>query len=134
MDVFSVPWFSLVGLSLLTLLCSLLFSGQCFAYAASCSTNAFVGFRFRHVAGVTFRRRNMMFGHRDPNVRRALLIAECAAHRSWAQPLPARAFIHETFRNKKRVHIEWCARIVGFALRVGSRASPQLFNRLGRGA
>src|SRR5258707_10663184 len=58
--------FPLVGLSLLALLCSLLLSGQSFAYATLRPTYAFVGFRFRHVAGIAFRRSQMGVANPHP--------------------------------------------------------------------
>src|ERR1051325_9410940 len=103
-------------LPLLALLCSLLFSCQSLPYAPRGSTNALVRFRFRYVAGMPFRGRHMMFGHRNPNMRGTFLIAKCAAHGRRTQPLPACPFIHKTFRNIQLIDIQRRTRILWMSM------------------
>ena len=71
----------------------------------------------------------MMLGNSNPQMRGALLVAECAAHRRRTQPLPARAFVHKALVDEQLIDIERRAGIFRFAFRVGDRAAQQLFDR-----
>src|ERR1700730_16462569 len=75
----------------------------------------------------------MVLGYANPDMRGALLVAECAAHRRGTETLPARAFVHETLADKEPVDIERRASIFSLALGVGDGAAQHFFNVL-RGA
>jgi len=75
----------------------------------------------------------VMLRHRDHDMAGALLVAECTAHRRWPQPLPSRAFVHETLRDEQLVHVERRAGVFGLAFRVGDGAAQHFFDVL-RGA
>src|SRR5208282_4708836 len=65
-------------------------------------------------------------GHLD--VAGALLVAEGTAERRGPDALPARAFVHETFRDVQVVHVERSPGILGLALRVGDGAAQDFFD------
>src|SRR5262249_44139073 len=119
-------------LSLLALLCSLLFAGQSFANAPSGAANALVGFRFGYVSCVAFGRSNVVFCNLHPKVRGPLLVAKTAAHWRRAHPLPARAFVHKALGNEQLIHVERRSGVFRLAFRVGDRTAQNLFNRAGR--
>src|SRR5579872_2262352 len=107
-------------------------AGQSLAHATRGTTHALLRFGFSLVCRNAFRRSDVMLGNSDPQMRRALLIAECAAHRRRTQPLPARAFIHEALVDEQLIDIERRAGVFGLALRIGNGAAQQLFDRPGR--
>src|SRR5258707_1921124 len=108
---FSVPLLSPRSLLrpsrlLLALLRTALLAGQRFAHATRGTTHALLRFGFRFNRGNALRCSDMMLRDADPKMRGALLIAERATHGRGAQPLPARAFVHEASVHEQFVDIE----------------------------
>src|SRR5262249_32314818 len=117
---------------LLPLLPGCLLARQSLANAPRGSANALVRFLFRNVSGMAFGRCNMMLSNTNPEMRSALLVAECAAHRRRTQPLPARPFVHERFRNVKLVHIKRCSSVISFLLSISDGAAQNFLNMFRR--
>ena len=55
----------------------------------------------------------MVLGNADPQMRRALLVAEGPAHGRRTNPLPTRAFVHVARGNKQLIDIESVANRLG---------------------
>ncbi len=107
-----------------------LLAGQRLANPARGAANTLLRFGFRFNGRHAFRGGDMMLGDADPQMRGALLVAECAAHRRGTQTLPARAFVHVTGVDVQLVHVERRAGIFGLAFGIGDGAAQHLFNVL----
>src|SRR6266853_2644249 len=92
------------------------------------SLNALLRFRFRRGSRDALLYGVVMLDAADHDVAGAALIPERAAHRSRAQSLPARAFVHETARNEEVIDVERCSRVLGLALRVGNSAAQHFLH------
>src|ERR1700704_6131527 len=92
------------------------------------SLNALLRFRFRRGSRDALLYGVVMLDDADHDVAGAALIPERAAHRSRAQALPARAFVHKTARNEEVIDVERCAGVLGLALRVGNCAAQHFLH------
>ena len=69
-------------------------------------------------------------GYTDPQMRGALLVAECPAHRRRTDSLPAGAFVDVAGVDVQHVHVERRAGIFGFAFGIGDGAAQNFFDVL----
>ena len=84
----------------------MLLASQSLANTARGSPHTLLRFGLGNVCRVAFGSRDVMLGHTDPQVRSALLVAECPAHRRRTQPLPAWPFVYETLRDVKFIDVQ----------------------------
>src|SRR3981189_3340823 len=92
------------------------------------SLNALLRFRFRRGSRDALLYGVVVLDDADHNVAGSALVPARAAHRSRAQALPARAFVHKTARNEEVIDIERCAGVLGLALRVGNSAAQHFLD------